>query len=66
MYDASDFGVPQLRPGVLFVAVKRDLPGGFLWPMPCFALPKTPGETLEDLMAANGWKGARSGRRGLT
>jgi len=63
MYNATDFGVPQLRPRVLFVAVRRDLQGGFSWPMPGFALSPTVGDVLEDLMAANGWKGAKQWAR---
>jgi DNA (cytosine-5)-methyltransferase 1 len=63
MYNATDFGVPQLRPRVLFVAVRRDLQDGFSWPMPSLTLPPTVGEVLEDLMAANGWKGARQWAR---
>ena len=64
MYNATDFGVPQLRPRVLFVAVRRDLQSGFSWPMPGFALPPTVGQVLKDLMAANGWKGAKQWAKG--
>ena len=59
MYNATDFGVSQLRPRVLFVAVRKDLYDTFSWPMPRFVLPPTVGELLNDLMAVNGWKGAR-------
>ena len=59
MYNATDFGVSQLRPRVLFVAVRKDLCDDFSWPMPRFVLPPTVGELLCDLMAANGWKGAK-------
>jgi DNA (cytosine-5)-methyltransferase 1 len=59
MFNAAQFGVPQLRPRVLFVAVRRDLVGQFAWPMPAFTLAPTVGEVLYDLIAANGWKGAR-------
>lgn len=58
MYNATDFGVPQLRPRVLFVAARRDLHESFAWPLAGFTLPPTVGEVLCDLMAANGWKGA--------
>ncbi len=60
MYNAADFGVPQLRPRVVFVAVRRDLAGQFAWPMPSFRLAPNVGEVLHDLMAANGWKGAKA------
>lgn len=54
---ASDFGVPQLRPRVVFVAVRREEAAGFEWPAPS-AKPETVGTVLHDLIAANGWKGA--------
>jgi DNA (cytosine-5)-methyltransferase 1 len=60
LMNASDFGVPQLRPRVVFVAVRKDLAEHFSWPQASDALPKTVGETLCDLMAANGWKGAKA------
>lgn len=60
LMNASDFGVPQLRPRVVFVAVRKDLAEHFCWPQPLEHLPKSVGETLLDLMAANGWSGARA------
>ncbi len=59
LMNASDFGVPQLRPRVVFVAIRRDLSEHFGWPQPACPSPATVGETLFDLMAENGWKGAR-------
>ena len=59
LFNAVDFGVPQLRPRVLFVAVRRDLYEHFCWPLPGFALAPTVGEVLYDLIAANGWKGSK-------
>lgn len=64
MFNAADFGVPQLRPRVLFVAVRKDLYRSFSWPMPSFVLPPTVGEVLYNLMAANGWKGAKPWAKG--
>jgi DNA (cytosine-5)-methyltransferase 1 len=58
LMSASDFGVPQLRPRVVFVAVRKDLAQHFSWPQESGDPPRTVGETLYDLMAANGWKGA--------
>ncbi|NLG56619.1 MAG: DNA cytosine methyltransferase, partial [Rhodococcus sp.] len=55
---ASDFGVPQLRPRVVFVALRKDLGATFEWPTPHTSAPPTVGEALRDLMAANGWEGA--------
>ena len=64
MFNAAQFGVPQLRPRVLFVAVRRELADRFAWPLGPFALPRTVGETLYDLMAANGWRGAKKWAEG--
>jgi len=60
LLNASDFGVPQLRPRVLFVAVRKDLARGFAWPEPGEIQPPTVGEALLDLMAERGWKGAKA------
>lgn len=59
LMNASDFGVPQLRPRVVFVAIRKDLTEHFAWPQAACEQPPTVGQTLKDLMAANGWKGAR-------
>lgn len=58
LLNACDYGVPQLRPRVIFVALQKQLSGSFCWPAPSFDLPPTVGHILSDLMAANGWKGA--------
>lgn len=60
LMNASDFGVSQLRPRVIFVAIRKDLARDFSWPEPSPLRPKTVGVTLLDLMAANGWKGAKA------
>ena len=54
---ASDYGVPQLRPRFVLVAMRPDDFTYFSWPEPTDQ-PLTVGETLRDLMAANGWPGA--------
>jgi DNA (cytosine-5)-methyltransferase 1 len=56
LMNASDFGVPQLRPRVIFVALRSEDSQFFSWPDRSVSPPKTVGETLRDLMAANGWK----------
>jgi DNA (cytosine-5)-methyltransferase 1 len=58
--NASDFGVPQLRPRVVVVAIREDLSKSFHPPIPLGdgVFPKTVGDTLRDLMAENGWEGA--------
>lgn len=58
LLNSSDFGVPQLRPRVVIVALRRDLTDLFDWPDVQPHNPPTVGETLKDLMAANGWRGA--------
>ncbi|MBX9885175.1 MAG: DNA cytosine methyltransferase [Novosphingobium sp.] len=58
LLNASDYGVPQLRPRVVIVALKRDFVDAFDWPDVLPHNPLTVGETLRDLMGANGWAGA--------
>lgn len=62
LLNASDFGVSQLRPRVVIVALKRQYWDHFDWPQVFTQNPKTVGETLYPLMAANGWKGAKAWR----
>jgi DNA (cytosine-5)-methyltransferase 1 len=54
---ASDYGVPQLRPRFVLVAMRPADFACFGWPAPQ-GTPPTVGEALFDLMAANGWPGA--------
>lgn len=54
---ASEHGVPQLRPRFVLVAFQRRYDGFFQWPRPV-GTPPTVGETLLDLMAEGGWLGA--------
>lgn len=58
LLNASDFGVPQLRPRVVIVALKREFTDGFEWPEVLPQNPPTVGEVLQGMMAANGWSGA--------
>lgn len=62
LLNASDYGVSQLRPRVVFVGLRRDLAEGFDWPTPLPGQPPTVGELLGDLMAADGWRGASAWR----
>lgn len=52
---SSDFGVPQLRPRFVLVAMSPEDAAYFRWPEPLRTKP-TVGETLRDLMGANGWR----------
>lgn len=58
LLNASDFGVPQLRPRVVIVGIKKDIPTPFSYPVAITTPSLTVGESLYDLMAENGWKGA--------
>lgn len=51
---ASDYGVPQLRPRFVLVALSPEDAPYFRWPEPK-PVDTTVGELLRDLMAANGW-----------
>jgi DNA (cytosine-5)-methyltransferase 1 len=58
LLNASEFGVSQLRPRVVIVALRREIADQFAWPQVAAHIPLTVGETLFDLMAGNGWRGA--------
>jgi DNA (cytosine-5)-methyltransferase 1 len=60
---ASDFGVPQLRPRTVLVALRQGDAPWFRWPAPSPRPPATVGEALGDLMAARGWPGAAAWAR---
>lgn len=55
--NACEFGVPQLRPRFVLVAIKRRYAAHFTWPTPT-STPRTVGQVLLPLMAENGWPGA--------
>lgn len=59
LLEARDFGVPQLRPRFILVAMRPEDARHFAWPE------KTPydsgvGDALYDLMKADGWEGAEA------
>jgi DNA (cytosine-5)-methyltransferase 1 len=62
LFNASDYGVSQLRPRVVFVALRKDLADGFSWPEAWPSEPPSVGVVLYDLMRANGWRGAERWR----
>jgi len=62
LLNASDFGVSQLRPRVVFVALRKDFASNFEWPTGQNASPPTVGHLLFDLMAEGGWRGAKRWR----
>ena len=55
--NACDFGVPQLRPRFILVALKPGAAAHFAWPT-AQAVGATVGDTLLDAMGAKGWPGA--------
>jgi DNA (cytosine-5)-methyltransferase 1 len=55
LLQASDFGVPQLRPRFVLVALSEEDAPYFSWPE-ASPVRTTVGEELEDLMAADGWQ----------
>lgn len=60
LLNACDFGVPQLRPRVVCVAMKDEYAGWFSWPSPRAAPPPTVGEALVAEMERGGWEGAQA------
>lgn len=63
LLNASDYGVSQLRPRVVMVALQNALAEHFSWPKPHVTLPLSVGDLLYDLMAANGWNGVNAWRQ---
>ncbi|MBM4389999.1 MAG: DNA (cytosine-5-)-methyltransferase [Deltaproteobacteria bacterium] len=66
LLNASDFGVPQLRPRVVMVGLPtRALASHpFAWPTPSPHPPPTVGEALLAMMSARQWSGAATWARG--
>ena len=55
--NSSDYGVPQLRPRFILVALHNPYFDNFCWPL-SIETPTTVGQVLHDLMASRGWQGA--------
>lgn len=60
---AADYGVPQLRPRFILVAVKSHYAPYFAWPQKLSARVSV-GQALHHLMSANGWPGAKAWAQG--
>jgi DNA (cytosine-5)-methyltransferase 1 len=58
LINASHYGVPQLRPRTILVALKHEYTKHFGWPIGVLAPPPTVGHVLYCEMASNGWEGA--------
>ncbi|MCI9053100.1 MAG: DNA cytosine methyltransferase [Lachnospiraceae bacterium] len=60
LLNASDYGVPQLRPRVVIVGIRKDEHGIFFYPETRKEKAPTVGKILYDLMAENKWEGAKN------
>jgi DNA (cytosine-5)-methyltransferase 1 len=60
LHHASDYGVPQLRPRTILVALQTPAAKQFEWPMPSRRPAPTVGEALYQSMAQAGWEGAEA------
>ena len=58
LVQASDYGVSQLRPRALLVAIKEPWASSFKWPEPHPEDTVSVGDLLHEEMASNGWSGA--------
>ena len=56
LLQASDYGVPQLRPRVVIVGIRNDVHTEFQYPTAHNVDTPTVGEALKTLMGENGWK----------
>lgn len=59
LLNASDYGVPQLRPRVVIIGIRTDQRGVFSYPDECADKTLSVGKVLYDLMAQRGWTGAK-------
>lgn len=58
LVQSSDYGVSQLRPRAILVAIREPWASNFIWPEPFDRTVKTVGQLLKDEMASGGWTGA--------
>jgi DNA (cytosine-5)-methyltransferase 1 len=65
LIEAKNFGVPQLRPRAVFVAIAKEWASGFEWPGEAdYAEPPTVGQALKREMGRRGWAGAAEWAKG--
>ncbi len=60
LLQSNHYGVPQLRPRTILVAMKPEYMSCFRWPIGVIAPPPTVGDILFKEMSQNGWKGAKN------
>jgi DNA (cytosine-5)-methyltransferase 1 len=68
LLQASDYGVAQLRPRTIMVALRPNDAAEFVWPEAHPEAAPTVGDVLYESMASRGWKGAKkwaAGARGV-
>lgn len=58
LVNASDYGVSQLRPRAILIALKKEYFPYFKWPEKHNKTPKSVGKLLYDEMKSAGWQGA--------
>lgn len=58
LVQASDYGVSQLRPRAILVAIREPWASNFKWPEPHTEDALSVGDLLHDEMASHGWRGA--------
>ncbi len=63
LLNACDYGVSQLRPRAVLVALRREHADEFRWPRRSFAPPLPVCEVLRDLMTVRGWRGYQEWRK---
>ena len=64
LVNSSDYGVSQLRPRAILVALKKEYFEFFEWPMKNEIPPLTVGELLYDEMSSLGWENANNWKLG--
>ncbi len=64
LVNSSDYGVSQLRPRAILVALKKEYFEFFEWPMKNENPPLTVGELLYDEMSSLGWENANNWKLG--
>lgn len=62
LLNASSFGVPQLRPRVVFIAIESGSWEKFQWPSSHATPPPSVGDALHDIMGSKGWFGVDAWR----
>ncbi len=58
LVNASDYGVSQIRPRAILIALKKEYFYSFKWPVKSVSSPPSVGELLYKEMALLGWEGA--------